>query len=545
MVLESIWHDARYAIRSYLKAPSLTVAIVTTLALGIGASTAIFSMVNGILLQPLPLPDPDTLVYANEVNGKGDRISVSWPNYVDWRARARSFEALANSREEAITLTGTDRPERLRARRVTGNFFHVIRVQPARGRGFTDDDDLSNSGTGDDCQRRVLANAAWRGSSVLGRMLKLDDVAYTVVGVLPQGFEYPAAIRSVPADGPHRRATPSLLDRGNHMGFNAIGRLKRGHQRPGSASGAGVDRCNARTGVSEHQHVRERGRGAARRSPGLRCPAHAARPVRCRRLPAAHRVRQRRESPDRTRRRAAARARRACGARRRTDAPRRSTPRRKHAGIGRRGGARRRDRVGPAARAHRGRSGKHPAAGTVRLDGTALLFAFAAAAICGIVFGAFPALQASGLRGQHALVRGGPQDSPCARTGCAAALMIIETALALMLLTGAGLMSRTLQQLTQVDTGFRPDHLLTTRFMLAGERWNEDNGGRFTTKCSRECAPCPASPTQRSPSRCRSTAPIGTRSSSSPTSRSLRAPNYQARRSLRSAPATSRPSAHV
>lgn len=135
MVFESIWQDLRYAVRSYLKAPSFTLAVITTLSLGIGASTAIFSLVNGILLQPLPLPDPDGLVYANETNARNIPISLSWANYLDWRERARSFEALANSREEPVTMTGTDRAQRLRARRVTANFFQVIRVQPARGRG--------------------------------------------------------------------------------------------------------------------------------------------------------------------------------------------------------------------------------------------------------------------------------------------------------------------------------------------------------------------------------------------------------------------------
>src|SRR5262249_28267953 len=99
MLFDWLTQDIRYAIRSYAKTPSFTLAVVTTLALGIGVSTAIFSMVNGILLRPLPLPDPDTLVYANEVNvGSGGlprTISVSWPNYLDWRERARSFTALA------------------------------------------------------------------------------------------------------------------------------------------------------------------------------------------------------------------------------------------------------------------------------------------------------------------------------------------------------------------------------------------------------------------------------------------------------------------
>src|SRR5262249_47637828 len=119
MSLDHLLQDLRYAVRSYIKAPSFTIVVLTTLALCIGASTAIFSMVNGILLQPLPLPDPDRLVYANETNPKGDSMSVAWPNYLDWRARAKSFEALSLSRDEAMTLTGGDRAERVRARRVT------------------------------------------------------------------------------------------------------------------------------------------------------------------------------------------------------------------------------------------------------------------------------------------------------------------------------------------------------------------------------------------------------------------------------------------
>ena len=104
---------------------------------------------------------------------------------------ARSFESLANSREESYTLTGTERAQRLRGRRVTGNFFHVLGVSPALGRGFTDDDDRPNAAPRSDRQRRILANASSAPiRQCIGRTLKLDDVAYTIVGVMPRGFQY-------------------------------------------------------------------------------------------------------------------------------------------------------------------------------------------------------------------------------------------------------------------------------------------------------------------------------------------------------------------
>jgi putative ABC transport system permease protein len=128
MFLERLSQDLKYAVRSYARTPTFTVAVLTTLALGIGASTAIFSMVDGILLRPLPLNDPDRLVFATEVNARGETMSLSWLNYLDWRERAKSFAVLAASRDESQTLTGVERAQRLRARRVTGGFFTALGV---------------------------------------------------------------------------------------------------------------------------------------------------------------------------------------------------------------------------------------------------------------------------------------------------------------------------------------------------------------------------------------------------------------------------------
>src|SRR5262249_20000655 len=232
MSLDNLLQDLRYAVRSYVRAPSFTIVVLTTLALGIGASTAIFSMVNGILLQPLPLPDPDRLVYVNETNPKGDFISVSWPNYLDWRARTRSFEALALSRDEPLTLTGGDRAQRVRGRRITANMFTVLRVAPALGRAFTDADDKPDA-----VPVAIVTDAFWRGQlsadpNVLGRMLRLDGVQHTIVGVMARGFAFPPSNFPRPhvlfvAMGP-LSATANLVDRGNHNGFNAVVRLAPG-----------------------------------------------------------------------------------------------------------------------------------------------------------------------------------------------------------------------------------------------------------------------------------------------------------------------------
>ena len=109
MLVESLWTDVKYAARAYAKTPSFTLAVIATLALGIGASTAIFSMVNGILLQPLPLHEPHRLVYINELAPNGNRMSVAWPTYLDWTTRVQSVESIADSREEALTYTGIER----------------------------------------------------------------------------------------------------------------------------------------------------------------------------------------------------------------------------------------------------------------------------------------------------------------------------------------------------------------------------------------------------------------------------------------------------
>jgi len=474
MSLDNLVQDVRYAVRSYVKAPSFALTILFTLALGIGASTAIFSMVNGILLRPLPLPDPDTLVYATEVNageGRAERtISVAWPNYLDWRARARSFAALALTREEPLTLTGVERAQRLRGRRVTGNFFALIGVSPAIGRGFTDSDDAPNA-----APVALVSNGFWQTQfagdpAALGRVLTLDGTAYTVVGVLPAGFEYLRPYDVFVPMGPIAGGG-YLTDRGNHNGFSALGRLK-----PGVTIASADAELRAIAAALEREYPNSNSAVSVRT---FRLADRIVDSVRQTLLAlfgavgfllliACVNV---------------ANLLIARGAGRQHELAVRAA-----LGGGRARLATQLLVESTLVSVCGGTLGVVVAAGLlrllvamapegtprladVRLDAAALLFAFGAAALCGVVFGALPAFQASSVGGSHALVRGRSAGFAARSHRLRRGLIAVETALALMLLAGAGLMMRTLQELTQVDTGIRSDHLLTARLVLAGEQW--------------------------------------------------------------------------
>jgi putative ABC transport system permease protein len=472
-MIESILYDVKHAVRAYVQAPALTLAIVTTLALGIGASTAIFSLVHGILLEPLPLPEPDRLVYVNETGPRGGVISTAWLNYLDWRARQHSFESIALSREEPLTLTGFDRARRVRARRVTGNFFQTLGVAPAFGRALTDDEDKPNA-----TPAVLVTDGFWKTTlggdpAVVGRILQLDQTAYTIVGVLPPRFEYLRAYDLFIAIG-RAAATRNLAVRGNHTGFYAVGRLRPGvtvdaAEREMRAIAADLAReyPASNTGVSAIAlPLQDRlvsdirptllalfgavgfllliacvnvanlliARGAARRHEiAVRVALGGGRGRLIRQLLVESTV------------------------------------------VSVAGGVL---GVGVAALLLQALVAAAPD-GTPRiaevtLDRAALLFALAAVGVCGVVFGAFPAVQSSGIDGQQTLVRGRAAGFSSAAHGMRRGLIVVESALALMLLVGAGLMIRTVGELVRVDPGFRPDHVVKAQLTLSGSRWTDD-----------------------------------------------------------------------
>src|SRR2546423_11463302 len=139
--METFLKDLRYGFRVLSKKPGFTLIAVVALALGIGANTAIFSVVNGVLLRPLPFKDPDKLVRLSEWSEQVPGMSISYPNFLDWREQNKVFDGIAATQFDSYNLTGAGDPERLQGRNVSWNFFDVLGVRPSKGRAFAPEED--------------------------------------------------------------------------------------------------------------------------------------------------------------------------------------------------------------------------------------------------------------------------------------------------------------------------------------------------------------------------------------------------------------------
>ena len=225
--METLIQDVRYGVRMMRKRPGFTAVVVLTLALGIGANTAIFSVVNAVLLRPLPYRNAERLVWvAGNIRGGTNRASVSPPDYVDYRAQNTVFEEFATSTSvpNAVNLTGAGEPERLTGSRVTANYFRAFGVEPALGRAFGADEERAGP-----APVAVLSDGLWRrrfggDPSVVGKTLTLDGKAVTVVGIAPPEFQYPAGTELwLPLDFDD----PEMKIRAAHF-LRPIGLLKEG-----------------------------------------------------------------------------------------------------------------------------------------------------------------------------------------------------------------------------------------------------------------------------------------------------------------------------
>lgn len=226
--METLLRDLRYGMRSLLKRPGFTAVALIALALGIGANTAIFSLVNAVLLRPLPFADPDRLVWAwGNIRNGGSRASVAPLDFLDYRQQNTTFEHFAArmSVPLAVNLTGTGDPERLTGALVTGDYFDTLGVQPAVGRAFQ----LQNEKTGED-QVAVLSYGLWQkrfggDPQIVNKTVTLDGKTVVVLGVMPKDFSFPAATDIwVPMNFD---ANPGMKQRKAHF-LRPIARLKPG-----------------------------------------------------------------------------------------------------------------------------------------------------------------------------------------------------------------------------------------------------------------------------------------------------------------------------
>lgn len=233
-VMMSLWQDLRYAARAMRRAPGFSAVVVLTMALAIGVNTAIFSVVDGVLLRSLPFRDADRLVMLYEAVPKAisGPIGFSAPDFKAFEARVQSFEGIAAFGGRQFELSGTDRPERIQGARVSAGLFDVLGVPPAIGRAFTREEDEGHVPVA------VLTDGLWGRTfgadpSMVGQSISLDRRAYTVVGIMPRGFVFPnrgPLHNNIPADlyVPISFTQRELTGFGSMFNNSVVGRLKPG-----------------------------------------------------------------------------------------------------------------------------------------------------------------------------------------------------------------------------------------------------------------------------------------------------------------------------
>jgi predicted permease len=223
----TLLQDIRYALRMLLKSPGFTAITILTLALGIGANTALFSVVNGVLLNPLAYPRSTQLVAIYEKNAGMSQAPISYLNFLDWQRATQSFSSMAIYRHEDYNLTGTGQAERLNGYMISAGFFSTLGIHPVLGRTFRSEDDHIGA-----APVVILSGGFWKrrfgaSPSIIGQPIALNGTSYTVVGVLPSDFSFYGTERDVYTPIGQWN-DPSFLDRRVDMSAHAVGRLKPG-----------------------------------------------------------------------------------------------------------------------------------------------------------------------------------------------------------------------------------------------------------------------------------------------------------------------------
>lgn len=224
-LIESAIQDLRYGVRMLRKSPGFAAIAVLTLAIGVGANTAVFSVVYGVLLEPLPYQDSSRLVLLNETTPKVGDVSVSYPNFLDWRSQSRNFSQMAAVHGVGFNLSGVNQPESIDGEAVSANFLSMLGVHPIIGRDF--DASEEKAGT---APVVMLNYSLWQSHfgadpNAVGRTVMLDGHSYTIIGVLPPNFRWPDKTDVLEPIGVWATANPAATERGERGDMIVLGRL--------------------------------------------------------------------------------------------------------------------------------------------------------------------------------------------------------------------------------------------------------------------------------------------------------------------------------
>jgi len=483
-MIADLWQDLRFGARMLAKQPGFTSIAVITLALGIGVNTAIFSVVYAVLLRPAPYPAPERLVVLATTGTQVDfRAGVAYPDYVDWRDRTHSFEDTACFLNTGFNLTGVEPAVAVPGRRVNWNFFQILGVKPQLGRLFAAPDDRADA-----VPTAVIGHGLWRekfggDAAVIGKTISLDGNPYTVIGVAPPGFELLRRDDIFVSLGLWFTPDHNLLKRSNQFPLYVLGRLKSGvtlaqARADLSAVGAQLEReypetNSGRSGTADKLadvQVKDV-RPVLLVLLGAVCCVLLIACVNVANLMLVRAAGRERELAVRL----------ALGAGR--------------GRIIRQLGAESLliAALGGAAGLLLGAWGISSLTtlvprtllqlDQVRLNQPVLLFTLGISALTGLLFGLLPALHAARTDLNTSMKEGGHSVASSGWERARKGLLVAEVGLALALLVGAGLMLRTLQQLTRVNPGFNTENLLTLRFTLPSRVYNIERRLAFFREC--------------------------------------------------------------
>jgi putative ABC transport system permease protein len=471
--MQNLWQDLRYGARMLLKKPGFTLIAIGAIALGIGANTAIFSVVNAVLLRPLPYEESERLVVLYETNPQQgrDEMDVSYPNFVDWQAQSQSFEQMAAHLSGGMVLTGKDEPAGVDVAAVSADFFSMLRVKPLRGRAFLPEEDKVGG-----APVVIVSHALWQSrfggdEGLIGRQIMLDRKSRTVIGVMPPNFAFPPGDQTEVwlalgawADQMQNRAVHRLT---------AIGRLKPDV----TLRQAQTELATIANRIQQQNPAADPGHGVNVIS-GYESLTKNARPALLTLLVAvgfllliacanvANLLLARAE----TRQKEIA-IRTSLGATRWRIARQLLTESLILAVAGGAAG------LLLAAWGVDALAGSlpedFPRAKEIGIDRVVLGFTGALSVLTGLIFGIIPALARAKPPLNETLKEGGRTNAAFGRGRVRGALIVSEVALSLALLVGAGLLIKSFWRLTQVNPGFQTDHLLTMNVVLIGEKYKE------------------------------------------------------------------------